>query len=154
MVNQMKQMKDIYNMVLDAFVSVYTDSNITEKTNNSISIIYKNTKVKFKFRFVNGCLKKCFTMCNVENSIVSGVLYISDFLEGDVEAYNKNFIFEVMTRLDQYDWMDGFEDSLLFYHKPRQHKPSKDNQRGKHCPSPQMPVAVSTTEPVQTTENL
>lgn len=149
----MKQMKDIYNMVLDAFVSVYTDSCITEKTNNSISIIYRNTKVKFKFRFVNGCLKKCFTLCNVENSIVSGVLYISDFIEGDVEAYNKNFIFEVMSRLNQYDWMDGFEDTLLFYHKSRQHKPSKDTQRGKRYPFPQMPVVVPTTESVQTIEN-
>ena len=78
-------------------------TKIVSESNNTMTIILGDKKLTFKFRSLNNTLEKCFTICTIETSIYMGVLHVSDFRSGDLEAYNKDFVNIIKERVEQID---------------------------------------------------
>lgn len=98
----MKQatLNEIFAFVLSskAFMC-YPESNITNVSNNSFVLQLPELKLTFKFRSVKGSWLKVFTICVMDNHLYEGVLYNSNYLGGDHDAYNDNFLENVRQRL-------------------------------------------------------
>ena len=123
--------QDLYVLYLQSLIYCDVGGKHISTSNNSITISKSEQKIVFKFRSVKGSNLKSFTICTINTPLFEGILYVSDYRGGELEAYNQDFIDNVNVRLKEIlDFgFETFVDTSEYVHRTRF---SRDIQLEKH----------------------
>lgn len=112
---------DLYVLFLRSLIYCQIGGKYLSTATNSITISKAEQKLVFKFRSVNGGQEKCFTICSITTPLFEGILYVSDYRGGDLDAYNENFLENITSRLSELNefGLETFVDTSEYIHRTR-----------------------------------